>query len=175
MKQIDYSKIDKDKFRQLLWRSLHDMAFLDIKRASDGKSKMGAFILASCFIEYLAGFRYGKETTGHDYKNFVRNYMDYYSPDKLYKDLRCKLVHNYSEGGSYTFVDDRRDLHFKKTQDKKQILNLENFISDIEAALHTYFIEFDEEEKNGPLFKLAVDRLFKIGILGINQTFILKH
>lgn len=39
------------------------MAFLDIKKASNGKSKMGAFILSSCFIEYLAGFCYGKETS----------------------------------------------------------------------------------------------------------------
>lgn len=175
MEKINYLQIDKIKFRQDLWKSLHDMAFLDIKRAFDGKSKMGAFILAGCFIEYLAGFRYGKETTGQDYKNFVKNYMDYYDPESLYKDLRCKLVHNYSEGGSYTFIDGRMDLHFKKTQDNKKILNLENFILDIEAALNTYFIELDEEDSKGPLFKLAVNRLFKINILGINQTLILKH
>ena len=50
------------------------MAFLDIKRASAGKSKMGAFILASCFIEYMAGFVAGKETNREDYKKFVKDY-----------------------------------------------------------------------------------------------------
>jgi len=42
---------------------MRDMAFLDIKRASAGQSKIGAFILASCFIEYMSGFVTGKETT----------------------------------------------------------------------------------------------------------------
>jgi hypothetical protein len=49
--------------------ALYDMAFLDIKRASGGKSKMGAFILASCFIDYMAGFIAGRETTNKDYTN----------------------------------------------------------------------------------------------------------
>lgn len=171
MTKPDYSKIDQDKFRKFLWHSLYDMAFLDIKRASDGKSKMGAFILTSCFIEYLAGFRYGKETTGNDYKKFVRQYLTFYSAENLYKDLRCKLVHNYSEGGSYTFTDNRKDLHFKKTADNKIVLNLENFIADVEAALNTYFIELKEDQN---LFTLAVDRLFKTNILGVNPTLILK-
>ena len=37
---------------------------------------MGAFILGSCFIEYLAGFRYGKETTHDDYKNFIKEFLE---------------------------------------------------------------------------------------------------
>jgi hypothetical protein len=39
--------------------SLSQLAFADVKKASDGGAKMGAFILASCFIDYLAGFYYG--------------------------------------------------------------------------------------------------------------------
>lgn len=50
---------------------LYDMAFQDIKKAASGHSKMGAFILASCFIEYMAGFAYGKATTRKDYKNLI--------------------------------------------------------------------------------------------------------
>lgn len=163
--------IDKDKFIKSLWHSLHDMAFLDIKRASGGKSKMGAFILSSCFIEYLAGFRYGKETSGNDYKNFVKNYLPQYNKDKPYKDLRCKLVHNYSEGGSYTFVDNKASLHGKSTADNKIVLNLENFIDDIESALKKYF---EALKSNENLFKLAIKRYQKLGILGIHSILILK-
>ncbi len=76
MTKIIYSHIDKLKFISFLWHSLHDMAFMDIQRASDGKSKMGAFILSSCFIDCLAGFRYGKETNSNDYKNFVKTYLN---------------------------------------------------------------------------------------------------
>ncbi len=152
--------------------SLFEMAFLDIKRASEGKSKMGAFILSSCFIEYITGFRYGKETNGKDYKRFVAKYLTSYDAEKLYKDLRCKLVHNYSEGGSYMFTDNKAEFHLKKTTSNKLMLNLENFIDDIENALKTYF---DELEKDVNIYELALLRLKKIGILGISPVTVLHH
>jgi hypothetical protein len=64
---MNQTKLNHIKF------ALFDMAFLDIKRASAGESKMGAFILASCFIEYMAGFIAGRETTNKDYKQFVKD------------------------------------------------------------------------------------------------------
>ena len=91
--------------------TLEEMAFNGIKQASAGGSKMGAFILGSCFIDCLAGFVYGRQANGHDYKKFVRDYLKSYDPVKLYKDLRCALVHNYTEGGSYVFVAARPTLH----------------------------------------------------------------
>jgi hypothetical protein len=142
------------------------MAFLDIKRASAGKSKMGAFILASCFIEYMAGFVAGKETNREDYKKFVKDYLPpLYDPEKFYTDLRCKLVHNYSEGGSYLFVDDKLNLHGHREQTSgKLIINLENFIDDLEVALNRLLIEI---EQNGSRMKTAETRYKKIGLLGV--------
>lgn len=162
---------EKLKFVELLWNSLHDMAFKDIIRASEGNSKMGAFILSSCFIEYLAGFRYGKETTSNDYKNFIKSYLPMYDGEKLYKDLRCKLVHNYSEGGSYMFTDNRPTFHFKKLTDGKLLLNLENFINDIENAMDFYFSELRTESK---LFQLAYKRYLKLGLIGIKKVTIIE-
>ena len=46
--------------------ALYNMAFLDIKKASIGNSKIGAFILASCFIDYMAGFVCGHQTTRNE-------------------------------------------------------------------------------------------------------------
>jgi hypothetical protein len=156
---------DKQKFINSLWHSIHDMAFLDIKRASDGKSKMGAFILASCFIDYLAGFRYGKNTKGLDYVRFAKIYLNgKYDASKLYQDLRCKLVHNYSEGGSYAFTDNHPELHNTKTSDGRIMINLENFISDIENVMNTYFNELKTDDE---IFRLAQARYDKLGILTI--------
>jgi hypothetical protein len=157
---MNTTKFDHIKF------ALHDMAFLDIKRASEGRSKMGAFILASCFIDYMAGFIAGRETTGKDYKKFVEDYLpSLYDPEKLYKDLRCKVVHNYSEGGSYIFVDAQSAIHGHKV-DKKMIINLENFIDDLEVALQKLFKDFDTDQGKQ---KKAEDRYDKIGLLGIGQ------
>lgn len=165
MTQVEETLTGKEKFIKFLWSSLHDMAFLDIQKASNGGSKMGAFILASCFIDYLAGFRYGKKTQREDYMNFVREYFgDKYDPDNLYEDLRCKLVHNYSEGGSYTFTDNHPELHKKKINDGRILLNLEDFVSDIEIALNTYF---DELKQDDTRYTLALTRYELLHILTI--------
>ncbi len=163
---IDYSKIDKDKFISDLKKSLYEMAFLDIERASKGNAKMGAFILSSCFIDYLAGFRYGKATTSKEYIKFTKKYFSKkYNAKKLYTDLRCKLVHNYSEGGSYLFVHEKPELHqtIPKT-DPRTLINLENFISELKQALDKYFSELETDEN---IFKLAVNRYYKIGVIGL--------
>ena len=160
--------ISKQAFISHIRHSLEEMAFKDIIRASSGKSKMGAFILGSCFIEYLAGFRYGKETTTRDdYKNFVKEYLgNKYDAEKLYADLRCKLVHNYSEGGSYQFIDAHAHLHNAKLPNNKILLNLENFIDDLKSALDEYFTQLEKDDK---LFQLAFQRYEKVGLIGINK------
>jgi hypothetical protein len=147
--------------------ALHNMAFLDIKKALSGKSKMGTFILASCFIDYMAGFVCGRETKSKDYQDFVRDYMpSIYDPLKLYKDLRCKLVHNYSEGGSYVFTDGKPQLH-GQTANCRNIINLENFIDDLENALHKLLKEI---ESNPSKQQKAFDRYKSIGLLNIGKV-----
>lgn len=146
----------------LIKNALYNGAFLDIKKASFGKSKIGAFILGSCFIDYMAGFVCGRETKPKDYKDFVSHYLPpIYNPSKLYKDLRCRLVHNYSEGGSYWFKDNNSELH-GKVIDGRTIVNLENFIDDLENAFNKLLedIQFDPLKK-----QKAIDRYNSVGIL----------
>ena len=114
--------------------SLKFNALEDIKRASFGRSKIGAFILCSCLIDAMAGFEKGERTTRDDYKYFVSQHLPKYDAEKLYRDLRCKLVHGYSEGGSYLFTDARSGQHTDIEGDKI-IINLENFIEEIGDAL----------------------------------------
>lgn len=124
---------DTDKINNV-FHSLRCHALEDIKRASDGGSKMGAFILCSCLIDALAGFLKGGDTNNSDYKHFVQDCLSSYNPENLYRDLRCKLVHSYSEGGSYFFTDQNNSWHLQN-YNGKQVINLENFIQDIESAL----------------------------------------
>jgi hypothetical protein len=154
----------KNKLISEMKTALIDGALGDIKLATTGGSKMGAFILCSCLIEYVAGFRYGKgETKGKDYRNFVSEYLKTYDAENLYTDMRCKLVHNYSEGGSYNFMHDRRYLHLYRLGGfGKLCINLEAFIQDIENAVNQYFLEL---EKSKELLKLASLRMQKVGIL----------
>lgn len=129
--------VDDDKINAVV-DSLENNALGDIERACTGGSKMGAFILCSCLIDAIAGFMKGADTYPRDYKRFVCNHLKNYNKDDIYQDLRCKLVHSYSEGGSYMFTDNKKNLHLKKDSSGKIIINLENFIDEIKKALEDY-------------------------------------
>jgi hypothetical protein len=64
------------------------------------------FILCSCLIDQLSGFRYNNGVVSKRYKQFVKEYLTKYNPNKLYYDLRNKLVHNYSVGVKFHKVVD---------------------------------------------------------------------
>ncbi len=127
---------DKEKI-EVIVNSLTINALGDINHASAGGSKMGAFILSSCLIDAISGFEKGADTTKADYIAFVQKRLPSYDATKLYEDLRCKLVHSYSEGGSYSFVDGKPQLNGNLCGGKT-IINLENFVDDITTALSAF-------------------------------------
>ena len=98
---------------------------------------MGAFILCSCLIDAVAGFEKGSDTNKTDYICFVKKHLPNYDAASLYEDLRCKLVHSYSEGGSYLFTDAKPQLH-GGFQGNQTVINLEDFVADIASALEAF-------------------------------------
>jgi hypothetical protein len=98
------------------------------------------FILCSCFIDQISGFRYNTDKVGKRYRQFVKDYLTNYNPDELYEDLRNKLVHNYSVGSHYGLTRNAKHLHLKKENGILH-LNLEDFIIDIRCALEKYIHE----------------------------------
>jgi hypothetical protein len=98
------------------------------------------FILCSCFIDQVSGFRYNTDKVGKRYKQFVKDYLPIYNADELYEDLRNKLVHNYSVGNYYGLTRKAPHLHLQKVNGIIH-LNLENFISDLKTALDKYIFE----------------------------------
>lgn len=158
---------DDDKIKATT-DSLRDNALGDIKRASSGGAKMGAFILSSCLIDTIAGFMKGGDTTNADYKCFICKYMSAYNKDDIYADLRCKLVHSYSEGGSYWFTDGKPTLHLTKHSDGKTIVNLENFITEIETALSGFSTDLNDKS-NTVLRANAIRRFDNNGVIQVVQ------
>jgi hypothetical protein len=98
------------------------------------------FILCSCLIDQISGFRYNSDKVGKRYKQFVKDYLPIYNSDELYDDLRNKLVHNYSVGSHYRLTRKAMHLHLQIV-DGFTYLNLENFIADLRTALDKYFLE----------------------------------
>lgn len=81
--------------------SFGQYAFCDIRYNIENKNEskpIAAFILCSCLIDQLAAYTYnhGKKENSKYYKKFIQEYLPSYKPLRLYNDLRCLLVHNYS-------------------------------------------------------------------------------
>jgi hypothetical protein len=129
-----------DEIIERIKHSLSKLAFADVKKASDGGAKMGAFILANCFIDYLAGFYYGRKSTKNDYINYVDKHLKKYGGDKIYRSVRNGLVHNYSVDRDFVFSEKGIDgPNLGKYKNGKIVLNLEDFLNDIESAMDKYF------------------------------------
>jgi len=141
--------------------TLYDKAFSDIKKVLSVNLKNVAFILSSCFIDYMAGFLCGGKTGNQEYKDFVREYLKQYDADDLWLSLRCKLVHNYSEGGAYWLKSNQPQLHRTVVNDKT-IINIENFIDDLESAFHQFMQDIQNDLS---LQENAIKRYRKLGLL----------
>ncbi len=125
-------------------------------------SPMGAFILGSCFIDALAGFHSGRELEvkeklpnwGKQYKAFIQRYMRGYNTHLLWRDVRCKLVHDFAFNGAYAYTHraetkEKGAKHLSKAQitvpgsatQTKVVLVAEDFLKDIEKAGQKYLKE----------------------------------
>jgi hypothetical protein len=145
--------------------SLRQYAYGDIEKGYAGGSRMGVFILCSCLIDAMVGFSIGKKSNGPEYIKFINKYLDKYNGKNLWNDLRCKLVHSYSEGGSYNFIESKPDLHLKKYENKINI-NLENFISEIDQVLRN----FETKARNSENKELRQNIVKRFRTNGIIQT-----
>lgn len=148
----------------LLDNSLYEMAFRDIEAIRDRKiASMSCFILLSCFIDYMAGYYCGVNTTRKEhFMRFCKEYLPMYDPNTLYKDIRCKLVHQYIEPGNLIFTDntDKKDGGMKDS--KRIILNVDDFINDVRNA----WLKFRRDIKdNNCVYKRALERYENAGTL----------
>ena len=157
--------MSKQEIIKRITLSIKEMALGDVKRAMVGKSKIGAIILGSCLIDCLATFYYGDCSTKKNYKGFINKFLPQYNSQNFYKDLRCKLVHNYSEGGSYVFKDNKPNEHLKKyKKSNKIIINLENFIEELEKIVDDYLKLITNDDV---AYQNALKKIQSSGLLGI--------
>lgn len=135
--------------------SLRNLALRDIKEIGKLNTPIASFILCTCFIDQLSGFRYNSKKMRYRFEKFVDHYLEMYYPKKLCSDLRNKLVHNFSLGESYVITQEMDYAHNR--QNKKGtgtvLLNLSNFIQDLEDAFNVYMLQLrtDPECRNNAL------------------------
>ena len=102
------------------------------------------------------------------YIEFVNKFFpQHYDSEALYRDLRCKLVPCYSLGPDYVFHHNLPDMHFEKNLCGQTMLNMENFIDELEGAMNKYFSFLD---KDNEVCQNAIEKVKKDGIMGIVKS-----
>lgn len=163
--------LSKEELVKVLDEYLFGWEYKDLERASIfGEAKLAGFILGACFIDAMAGFFAGLEKkdarngSGKRFKDFIEKYLPRYSPEKLWEDLRCGLVHSYAEGGSYVFTHlNNAGFHFNTTSGGKIILNLEDFSGDLREAYRQLREDILNDEET---FLKAKRRYLSMGLMG---------
>jgi hypothetical protein len=152
----------------------------------EGISHYSVFILCSCLIDWLAGYRYEgipipKDETKNAfrYKSFIRDYLskvdNRYVADDLYHNLRCGLVHQYTEAyknaSKFLFTHDPhlKPTHLKSASsgknDNRKVLYIYKFFEDIKNAAKEMI---NEAQNNPDILKHFELRIKEVGILSGN-------
>ena len=114
------------------------------KDAQNGSTPLAAFILVSCAIDFIAGFLAGipdfePGSAGANYKGFVKRYMPGYDPEDVYKNIRCRLAHNYTIGGGIGLIHLNPKVHDPLGSKGNKIINFDDFYSDFRKGAEEYF------------------------------------
>lgn len=160
----------KKSFFKDFYRQVKEIARPGLKKKGH---KLIGIILTSMFIDYLAGFYNGVtvknlyKNSGKRYKDFIRKYLPNYNYDEMWRDIRSRLVHNYSVGKNYAFthmsLDGKHFAHVKHSNGKVYtIFNLEDFIKDVETAGKKYLKDLSVDKN---LQIKAMKRRRSLGIM----------
>src|SRR5580698_2897595 len=130
--------LTEDQILDQIEYSLRNYALRDIKVISNSDTVIACFMLCSCFIDQMSGFRYNRSGVKSRFLEFVNTYLKKYDPENLHSDLRNKLVHNYSLGNSYSLTKEYHYFHLNPSKENAQrrLLNLDRFIEDLEEAFN---------------------------------------
>jgi hypothetical protein len=161
--------IVEDSFRKFALRDIQ------VLRNSNPPVPIAVFILCTCLIDQLSGFRYNSDMPRLRFIDFVEKYMPSYDAASLFKDLRNKLVHNYSVGEeAYVLSDQLSGFHLKPLDpvSKTKILDLSVFIADIEKAVDSYMKELrvNNECRNNAVQWYNKNRIFILSSLSTTQS-----
>ena len=149
-----------------------DNALWSIKRAylPPQEGAPAAFILITCFVDYLGTLYAGTDSKPETFKGFISDFMQQtydgvgYNAEDLYSALRSKLIHNYAIWrGKFVLTHAHPEKHLKAHGQNSRILNLETLFEDVEVAAKHYFIRVEQEPD---LQQKLSRRISKVGTIG---------
>jgi hypothetical protein len=106
----------------------------------------GAFQLAGALLDTVAGLAIPKGKQDARFAEFIRRYLPpSYAvgdlPDRLYRGMRCRTLHNYSTHGLLLLDGQAESLHLDVRRDGRTVIRLQNLLSDLEYGLHRWWAD----------------------------------
>jgi hypothetical protein len=101
-----------------------------------------AFVCTLTAVEALAGYRYGDESPGDKFKDFICGYFPVgYTglADELWS-FRNSMVHAFSTG-KFVLVHHKSEYHLSKQSGGSVVLNAEDFYAALVSAAQKFFFE----------------------------------
>ena len=153
-------------------RFLIEGVLSEIERCINSGAELAGLLLSLATVDYLAGYYVGRQTTRHDYINFmIRYFPAKYHPylEDIYIQLRSGLMHNLvaanpwrHESASF-LIHPREEHHLDFNEHGKLIFSVAHFRIDIYRAwrMHAHDIIM-KAEANPQLvnnFNARFDRL----------------
>lgn len=152
----------------------------DIKKVCAQKLTIAGFILGSCLIDHMAGFRYERKAAENGkvygsrqrYVDFVNAYMNKYGyqGEKFYDQLRCKIVHAYIASDSafaFRLMHSNEEIQHGRSQPvNRERLNLVTFVRQLEEVLTLYI---EEIKSNKEIRDVATQNYRQFGIFSRNS------
>jgi hypothetical protein len=128
------SQPDDVKIEEII-DSLTRFALRDIK--VNIQNPIAAFILISCFIDQMAAYAYNTQIgkAGANYKRFITEYFKNYDALKLWENLRCALVHNYTISPNFALSSEPHPDLPPTNNISVNEFTVTGFIKELETAL----------------------------------------
>lgn len=140
----------KDKYTTWILGSI-DETYNATRDGQNGSTPLAAFILVSCAIDFVSGFFEGIDSfelksSGKSYKRFVDRYMHEYDSKDVYRNIRCRLAHNYTIGDRVALIHLNPTAHDPLGSRGEKIINFENFYADFRIGVERYFLDLEKDK-----------------------------
>jgi hypothetical protein len=132
---------------------------------------IAAFILIGCFIDQMAAYAYNTQISqaGANYRRFIKEYFKNYDPLKLWENLRCALVHNYTISPNFALSSEPHPDLPPTTSISANDFTVTGFIKELESALAD--LSVDLRNKTSQIRRNALDKFNDSPIIiGVNRS-----
>jgi len=141
----------KDKYSSWILGSI-DETYNATRDGQNGSTPLAAFILVSCAIDFMGGFLEGidsldPKSSGKIYRRYLERYMPQYKSKDVYRNIRCRLAHNYTIGDGVALIHNNSAAHDPLVSRGDKVINFENFYADFRIGVERYFIELEKDKQ----------------------------